>query len=182
MERKAKALDDENEKIRGELKFWNEVYSQDTGMSMPLGATPSLTSPAISMPIPTPSFAPSVPNMSSQQNVPMSTPLSSPFGDFAAYSLSSPNVGYSSAAPNVQNRGFGIWNETQPIGQTSNRRDSFGSVFPGSTGTQGSGNGNGGSLGNIQSQVQRRSTTFNIDIRPKDPPIFHGKATEDVDI
>ena len=74
-----------------------------------------------------------------------------------------------------------MWNETQSIGQTSNRRDSFGFVFPGSTVTQGSGNGNGGSLGNIQSQVQRRSTTFNIDIKPKDPPIFHGKATEDVD-
>ena len=65
-ERKAKALDNENEKIRGELKFWNEVYTQDTGITMPSAATPSLTSPAVSIPIPTPSLSTSVPNASSQ--------------------------------------------------------------------------------------------------------------------
>ena len=32
-ERKARLLDEENEMIRSELKFWNDVYAQDTGIS-----------------------------------------------------------------------------------------------------------------------------------------------------
>ena len=36
-------------------------------------------------------------------------------------------------------------------------------------------------MGIAQTQVQDRSTTFNIGIKPKDPPYFHGRANEDVD-
>ena len=66
--------------------------------------------------------------------------------------------------------------------QTSTRRVSFGSVF-----NESSGNGNGGedqrgSVGMPQSQgIHGSSTTFNIGIKPKDPPFFHGRANEDVD-
>ena len=40
-----------------------------------------------------------------------------------------------------------------------------------------------GSFGVPQQQVVSRSstTTFNIRIKPKDPPFFHGRANEDVD-
>ena len=32
-ERKARLLDEENIMIKSELKFWNDVYAQDTGVS-----------------------------------------------------------------------------------------------------------------------------------------------------
>ena len=59
------------------------------------------------------------------------------------------------------------------------RRESFGSIFPGSSGTRGNGNGDNISCG--QPQTSQRSTTFNIDIKPKEPPIFYGRASEDID-
>ena len=64
---------------------------------------------------------------------------------------------------------------------------SFGSVFQESSGN-GAGNGNGGeekrdNFGGVPSQAIHGSsgTTFNIGIKPKDPPFFHGRANEDVD-
>ena len=60
-----------------------------------------------------------------------------------------------------------------------NRRESFGSVFPSSSGT--AGNGNGGSVITSQRQMPIQTATFNIGIKPKEPPIFSGKAEEDVD-
>ena len=70
--------------------------------------------------------------------------------------------------------------------QQSGRRDSFGSVFPGSSGTGGNGNGNGTGHGaGVATSTQRpgmmQSATFNIGIKPKEPPVFHGRANEDVD-
>ena len=67
--------------------------------------------------------------------------------------------------------------------QSSERRVSFGSVFLGSSG-DGNGNGEGrGSFGIPQLQVAHgsRNATFNIRIKPKGPPVFHGRANEDVD-
>ena len=37
-------------------------------------------------------------------------------------------------------------------------------------------------MGVSRSQVHERSSTFNIGIKPKDPPYFHGRANEDVDM
>ena len=54
-------------------------------------------------------------------------------------------------------------------------------MFPGSSGTGGNGGRNGGSMGVSRSQVHNRSSTFNIGIKPKDHPYFHGRANEDVD-
>ena len=65
------------------------------------------------------------------------------------------------------------------------RRESFGSVFPGSSGTGGNGGGHGNGVGGISvrpSQVHHGSmSTFNIGIKPKDPPVFYGRANKDVD-
>ena len=63
--------------------------------------------------------------------------------------------------------------------QQSGRRESFGSVFPGSSGTGGNGNGTG--VGSTQRTGGMQSATFNIGIKPKEPPVFHGRANEDVD-
>ena len=60
-ERKARLLDEENIMIKSELKFWNDVYAQDTGVSRPESEPVNVTSPPISMPIPvhpTPSAMP----------------------------------------------------------------------------------------------------------------------------
>ena len=60
------------------------------------------------------------------------------------------------------------WDIPPPKRQANERRVSFGSVFPGSNG-----GGNGGSTSAPQTQVQSRSTTtFNIGIKPTDPPSF----------
>ena len=69
-----------------------------------------------------------------------------------------------------------------PFGGTqSNRHVSFGSVFDASSGQGGNGGGNGGTIESrtIQPQPQGVST-FNLGIKPKDPPVFHGRANEDV--
>ena len=78
------------------------------------------------------------------------------------------------------------WDEFLPIAPTSTRRESFGSVFPGSSGTQGNGNGRGnGNSGGLDLHSTRvphgSGSTFQIGIKPKDPPIFYGRANEDVD-
>ena len=77
-------------------------------------------------------------------------------------------------------------NEITPsfIRQQSGHRDSFGSVFPSSSGTGGNGNGAGNTIemtGNTQQHMMNQQATFNIGIKPKEPPVFHGRANEDVD-
>ena len=67
------------------------------------------------------------------------------------------------------------------MGQTSNCMESFGSVFPGSSGTQGNGNGHDRSTGHTRRQVQPSLSTFNVGIKPKDPPVYHGRPNEDID-
>ena len=74
-----------------------------------------------------------------------------------------------------------------PLGDPQgNRRVSFGSVFDVSFGQGGNGDnsgngGNGGTTGSRTIQVQPQgATTFNLGIKPKDPPVFHGWANEDV--
>ena len=61
------------------------------------------------------------------------------------------------------------------------RHVSFGYVFYSSSGT----GGNGGTIGAAgtqiaQAQVQQGVSTFNLGIKPKCPPFFHGRANEDV--
>ena len=90
-------------------------------------------------------------------------------------------MGQSSAAPNSSLLNVGPWDDLPPIGQTSTRRESFGSVFPGSSGTQGNGNGREGSTGQTRRPMPMSTSTFNIGIKPKDPPVFHGRATDDID-
>ena len=69
-------------------------------------------------------------------------------------------------------------------GPQGNRRVLFGSVFDASSGQGGDNNGNDGNSGKIGSrtiQVQPQgAATFNLGIKPKDPPVFHGWANEDV--
>ena len=61
-------------------------------------------------------------------------------------------------------------------------------TFAFSTTGGGNGNGRGHGGGNVgQPQLNpipehpARSSTFAVSIKPKDPPIFHGRASEDVD-
>ena len=70
-----------------------------------------------------------------------------------------------------------------PQQQPQDRRVSFGLVFFGSDGNGNNNGGNCDSLGISQSQGMRgsSSSTFNLGIKPKDPPIFHGRASKDVD-
>ena len=68
-------------------------------------------------------------------------------------------------------------------GPQGNRRVSFGSVFDASSGQGGNGNndGNGRTIRSITVPAQSQgTTTFNMGIKVKDPPVFHGRANEDV--
>ena len=71
----------------------------------------------------------------------------------------------------------------------SQRRVSFGSSFAGgSSGVNGNGDNNDGQdetgFGEMMDggtqQQQQSSTTFRLEIKPKEPPIFYGRASEDV--
>ena len=175
-ERKARLLDEENIMIKSELKFWNDVYAQDTGVSHAESEPVTVNSPPITMPVPVPP-APSAIPVTEAQNPVMSNPFVS-FGDMTAPPAPTPWMESINAAQNTSNLNVGPWDEMPPIGQTSARRESFGSVFPGSSGTQGNGNGGTGPRGR---NVPPQSATFNIGIKPKDPPYFNGRANEDVD-
>ena len=146
-------MEDDNARIQGELKYWNDLYSEETGTTPPpnVGAIPS--SPTVSSNAP-PAVPASVSSLimgfenvaSGSGEVPsgISTPLSPPI-------LSSPlsgigNVGRFDPAGNFTpstpanvnpSGGFGTWEPSSFTRQQSSRRESFGSVFPGSSGTGG---------------------------------------------
>ena len=169
--------------IKSELKFWNDVYAQDTGVfhaeSEPVSV--SVSSPPLTMPMPIPPASTAIPVTETQAPM-MSNPFVS-FGDVAAPTFPHPWSGQSSAVQTPSFLNAAPWDDIPPMGQTSNRRESFGSVFPGSSGTQG--NGNGGQNRGISPRrrnVHPSSSTFNIGIKPKDPPVFHGRATDDIDM
>ena len=180
-ERRAKALEDENVRIKGELQTWNEYYEQEqkTGVEMP--NIPTMSSP-MTFAAPTlmndnPSSTPSLPVSTAPMPIPEMTVQQS--GNVPA-SSSNVNMDSNPIPP------LGDWPplswETHPINRPiEERRVSFGSVFPSSSGTGGNGGRDGGSMGVSRSQVHERSSTFNIGIKPKDPPYFHGRANEDVD-
>ena len=95
------------------------------------------------------------------------------------------NVRSNEAASNVNPSGsFGIW-DIPPINRPqSGRRESFGSVFPGSEGNGGNGDGRRESVGTTGEPRRTRTTqaaTFNIGIKPKEPSVFNGRANEDID-
>ena len=138
-ERKARLLDEENVMIKSELKFWNDVYAQDTGVSHTGSEPVTVNSPPITMPVPVPP-APSAMPVTEAQNPVMSNPFVS-FGDMTGPTVPPPWMEPLNAAQNTSNLNVGPWDEFPPVAQTSTRRESFGSVFPGSSGTQGNGNG-----------------------------------------
>ena len=176
-QRRAQLLEAENIKIKGELESWNQYYNQEetspefpvsVSMSTPLSipAESSLfnfTSP-MTMPTPGMSFG-----------TPVSDVMCGP-----SLVTSHPIVSFPSEASR--------WSELNPENirqrQSQGRRVSFGSTFPGSNGS-GNGNGNGmsgaGVTGTSQRMMPSQSATFNIGIKPKEPPVFSGKAKEDVD-
>ena len=74
-----------------------------------------------------------------------------------------------------------------PMGQQSNRRVSFGSVFDASSRQNGGGHNNEENLnewGETQDErsapIQPNTALFKLEIKPKDPPMFYGRAAEDV--
>ena len=189
----------ENIRIQGEIKYWNDLYAHNIGEAPPstawsapvsnppaISVAPSFVSSATSVSILTPMVGTEAIPSGSDMNIPMSIPFSSPV-------LSSPPLGFG----NIGNMGtigtfdtfgsvalsstLGTWDDVDATRQIRERecRESFGSTFPGSSGI--GGNGDGGNLTYGQPQTSLRSTTFNIDIKPKEPPIFYGRASEGID-
>ena len=96
-------MDAENEKIRSELKFWNDVYAHDTSVSAPPDTASLEPSSAFLMPIPMPSLSLSVPVAQTTPAMSMPPPY---YGKFA-FTMSPPSLGYSSFAPEIHNLGIG---------------------------------------------------------------------------
>ena len=163
-ERRAKALEEENARIKGEIQTWNDYYEQETGVVTSSAAT--ISSPMISV-------SPTV----MSEPYPLIPTLPMPIPPVSRTWSTIPHVGgVGASSSNVPSGGnpFMSAEDWQPISwdippveqQMNERRVSFGSVFPGSNG-----GGNGGSVSAPQTQVQNRSsTTFNIGSKPKDPP------------
>ena len=184
-ERRAQQLQTENEAIKSELKYWNDLYEQDVAVENvgenvaevertpknPLLAVPEISSssgitaanPDVGPPMPT--FASwSWPHISSEENVPITAPV----------------------------RGFDVplshaGLDTPPLfpPQQRSRRESFGSTIAGSSGTSGNGNGGRGhgytGVSGITTPALPTASVFKMDIKPKEPPVFRGTAAEDVD-
>ena len=119
----------------------------------------------------------------------MSTPLSTPImssplvglGNIGSFDASGNFIRYEDENPNVN---MEVGNISGFTPQQRSHRESFGSVFPGSSGTGGNGNGEShplGMTGMTQQRMPNQVATFNIRIKPKEPPVFHGRANEDVD-
>ena len=182
-ERRAQQLQTENEAIKSELKYWNDLYEQDVAVENvgenvaevestpknPLLAVPEISSssgiaaanPDVGSPMPT--FASwSWPHVNAEENVPITAPVRS-------FDVPSSTVGLDVPPP-------------LPMQQRS-RRESFGSTFAGSSGTGGNGGGNGhvGVGGVTTPPAMPTASIFKMDIKPKEPPVFRGTAAEDVD-
>ena len=196
-ERRAKLLETENTRIQGEIQYWNELYSQETGTAPPppvSSASVLISPPAegsmISSPPADSNVTAAIPNVPLGSVMPQDQMVSSPLLSFTSLtgfgsneevasllqSMGAPfgaNDGippgssfvFGSDIPQA-NRGFG---SSFPIPQERNeRRVSFGSTFPGSSGNGGNGNGTSGIVGVPRTQVHPGSAaTFNIGIKPK---------------
>ena len=157
-ERRAQLLEAENVKIKGELQSWNDYYTQEeTSPETPVSAP-------VSFPIPIES---TLFSFTAPMSIPMATSVS------AGAQIAQPHSWVEPPSENVEPQ------------QSSERRVSFGSVFSRSSGGNGNGNGHGaggnGSAAGTTQQTRTGGSTFNIDIKPKEPPIFYGRAAEDVD-
>ena len=200
-ERRAKLLEDENVRIHSELQYWNDLYSQETGVTPPQ-TEQEVTFPPSVVVSTAPTVSPSVSSLvmgyenvasgsgptSAAMSIPQSTSVLSPpsmtFGNIGMFEPAG-NVRSNEAASNVNPSGsFGIW-DIPPINRPQRgRRESFGSVFPGSDGNGGNGDGRRDSVGMTGEARRARTTqpaTFNIGIKPKEPPVFNGRANEDID-
>ena len=96
-QRKARLLENENQKIQGELQFWNEIYHQDTRISHTSSALPSVNHPSVSTPLSASISSVSVASV--QTAVLMEIPISLP--TFTT-PLSSPSLGLSTFTLEVQ--------------------------------------------------------------------------------
>ena len=155
-ERHTKLLEEKNENLQKELDSWNEETTPEYTSNLQSVASGSGL-PYFGMPV-------------SQPYVTMSTLVSLPV-------IGGPQViPTPMSGPALGSTPFG-----DPQG---NHRVSFGSVFDASSGQGGDNNGNdgnGGTSGSRTMQVQPQgATTFNLGIKPKNPPVFHGWANEDV--
>ena len=198
-ERRAKLLEDENVRIHSELEYWNELYSQETGATPPqigqeVNSPPSVVTsapPAVSTSVSSlimgyENVASGSGPISSAMSTPQTTSiLSSPsmvLGNIGTFDPAGNFTPYEAANVN-SSVGFGSWDLPPITRQQSGRRESFGSVFPGSSGTGGNGNGSGniGMTGVPPRNRMTQPATFNIGIKPKEPPVFNGRANEDID-
>ena len=154
-ERRTKLLEQKNENLQKELDSWNEDTPPEFTSNLQSVASGSGL-PHFGMPVSHPSVA-------------MSAPVSMPV------------IGGPQVSPILLSDPTG---DTTPFGgPQGNRRVSFGSVFDASSGPGGNGNndGNSGTIGSRTVPAQPQGTsTFNLGIKPKEPPVFYGRANEDV--
>ena len=199
-ERRAKMLEEENTRIQSEITYWNDLYSQETGETTPSATSnaPLNVATSSSTPVPSP-VSPVMPvqippvsivNPSTLSGGASGSTLPIPFTEPVHTPTLSPPMTeaatsdiFGSMPPFSEP--LGPWDDPDATRRYHARRESFGSVFPGSSGTGGNGGGNGNGGGGVSVRPPQMphgsGTTFQIGIKPKDPLVFYGRANEDVD-
>ena len=154
-ERQSRDLSMKNQQLASEVASWQTAFNTQV-TSQPIPVASSSTMPQMQ-----PATQPQMPR-------PQTIPLQSPQGPL-------PRIG------EIQE------DDRIPMGQQSTRRVSFGSVFDASSGQNGGGHNNEENLNEWGEPQNERNATaqpntalFNLEIKPKDPPMFYGRAAEDV--
>ena len=187
-ERRAQQLQTENEAIKSELKYWNDLYENDVAVEN-VGENIVEVESAPKSTLPVASDGPVMPSSSgiaaSSENVGFTMPT------FSSWSW--PHISAEKNVPIIAPvRGFDVplsnaGLDTPPLfpPQQRSRRESFGSTIAGSSGTGGNGNGGRGhghtGVSGVTPSALPTASVFKMDIKPKEPPVFRGTAAEDVD-
>ena len=185
-ERRAQQLQIENEAIKTELKYWNDLYEQDGAVeNVGENIDEVESSPKNTLPV-----APEIPSSSG---------IAAPSADmgFTMPTFSSWSLPLTTSTVMDENVAMpppmildpfpssNVGPEISPLlpTQQKDRRGSFGSTFAGSSGTGGNGGRGNGHVGvsGVTTSAMPTSAVFKMDIKPKEPPVFRGTAAEDVD-
>ena len=166
-ERRSEVWATKNQQLESEVKSWMTAYNEQVKAQQEASTS---NQPKVTQGL----FAQStIPSVSSSSVLPT-------FGVFSA-----PNVTSTTQQQVSQQAERQIVLQQEPaFGEIApqTRRVSFGSAFTGSSGINGGGNDdhNEGTFDRDVRQQQQSGATFNLEIKPKDPPMFYSRATEDV--
>ena len=157
-ERRSKGAEEANKTLQEEMKFWNQIYPQDTGVDLSfLGWNPVMQQSSLMQSTPMSAPIPCASRLASSSTMPTSVPISlTPSGAFSSPIQMDMNTRSFASdflsedwtpIQNFSGRGMSLTSATSATINTDAHQDSFGSVFlvgVWTTGQSGDGNGSNG--------------------------------------